>query len=181
MSLFQDTGDDSRTAAQRLRDALRGSGDEHAARFAASLGAFAGFPPERVAALYYAGLLHDIGTLGIAALPVGTADIVRWQDEWWDGCGSPDGLRWDGVPADAQYLQLALTAAAAESPDDALIAVSERSGRRFAPQHARAFAAWFAKTGGEPNDEPVPELHGVEDGDLDAALDALRAAREPSA
>lgn len=181
MSLFQDTDDDSRTPAQRLTDVLRRSGDERAATFARSLGASVGLSPERRAALYYAGLLHGIGTLGIAVLPEGTGDIVRWQHECWDGCGSPDGLRWDGVPADAQYLQLALVAVSADSPDDALVTVSEQSGRRFAPQYARAFAAWFAQTGGEPSDEPAPDLADVGDADVARARDALSALRGPSA
>lgn len=181
MSLFQGAGDDSRTAAQRLTDVLLRCGDERAARFAASIGASAGLAPERIAALYYAGLLHRVGTLGIASLPADTADIVHWQDERWDGCGTPDGLRWDGVPADAQYLQLALTAAAAESPDDALVAVSDQSGRRFAPQYARTFVVWFAQTGGEPGDEPAPELQSVSEADVSATLEAPAVLQRPSA
>lgn len=215
MSLFPDAGNDSRTAAQRAAEALHRCGaladraagraagfSERAARIAASIGASAGAPPERIAALYYAALLHGVGLLGnatleahdhtppralaaalldvpgvgaracaaIAALPPGTADAVRWQNESWDGCGSPDGLRWSGVPDDAQYLQLALVAANAESADDAFAAIVEQSGRRFAPQSVRTFASWFALTGGDASDTSVPELRDASEADVTSAL-----------
>jgi response regulator RpfG family c-di-GMP phosphodiesterase len=92
----------------------------------------------------------------IAALPVATADIVRWQAESWDGTGFPDQLRWSGIPKPAQLLHIAESFVSIADPDEALAAITAESGRTYAPEHARTFTTWFHTTGGEIAPLPVP-------------------------
>lgn len=92
----------------------------------------------------------------IAPLPTGTADIVRWQCECWDGTGYPDQLRWSGVPAAPQLLHIAKVYARAGDPEEALTAISMESGRTFAPQHVRTFSMWFHTFGGEVESAAPP-------------------------
>jgi len=105
---------------------------------------------------------------GIAALPSPVADLVRWQAEAWDGTGFPDQLRWHGIPAAAQLLQLADIVARTTEPDEALVIVGGLAGRGIGPDHANAFVRWFHLTGGEVEPVAVP-------------LDALRADATPPA
>jgi putative two-component system response regulator len=96
----------------------------------------------------------------IAALPPGTADIVRWQAECWDGTGYPDQLRWSGIPAPAQLLHIAAFYTGIAEPEEALNAIALESGRRFAPEHTRTFAAWYHRAAGkiEPIAPPYQAL-----------------------
>jgi hypothetical protein len=120
------------------------------------------------------------------ALPPHTADVIRWHREHDDGTGTPDRLRWDGIPAEAAALGIvhAFLEAVEDSdeprgPDEALFTIVADSGRRFRIELVRAFreliaadpASWDA-----PFDPAVPAL------DDDAALTALAAridARDP--
>jgi response regulator RpfG family c-di-GMP phosphodiesterase len=93
----------------------------------------------------------------IPALPLETADMVRWQHEAWDGTGYPDQLRWNGIPRSAQLLALADRYVRSPDPEDALAEIGMESGRAFSPEHVRTFALWYHST---PHDEiaatPVP-------------------------
>lgn len=105
----------------------------------------------------------------IAALPAAVSDLVRWQDECWDGTGYPDQLRWNGIPAGAQLLRLADLFARAADPEETLQAVADASGRTFGPEIAAGYLRWFHLTGGEGEA-------------MDAPVDALRAdATDPEA
>lgn len=86
---------------------------------------------------------------GIAALPEGTADIVRWQAECWDGTGYPDQLRWAGIPKPAQLLHIARAYLRNAEPEEALSAITMEGGRSFAPDQVRTFIMWFHTFGGE--------------------------------
>ncbi|HET9097683.1 MAG TPA: HD domain-containing phosphohydrolase [Candidatus Baltobacteraceae bacterium] len=92
----------------------------------------------------------------IAALPEGTADIVRWQAECWDGTGYPDQLRWAGIPKNAQLLHIARTYVRSSEPEEALSAITLESGRSFAPEQVRAFVMWFHTFGGEVESVTAP-------------------------
>lgn len=92
----------------------------------------------------------------IGALPATCADLIRWQDERWDGTGSPDQLRWTTIPRGAQILALADCFARIEQPEEALTAVSQESGRRFSPEMARSFLLWLHLNGGDPEATPTP-------------------------
>lgn len=85
----------------------------------------------------------------IAALPEGTAEIVRWQAECWDGTGYPDQLRWAGIPKPAHLLHIARAYVRNTEPEEALSAITMESGRSFAPEQVRAFIMWFHTFGGE--------------------------------
>jgi len=85
----------------------------------------------------------------IAALPQGTADIVRWQSECWDGTGYPDQLRWSGVPKAAQLLHIANAYVASADPEEALSEITMEAGRSYAPDQTRTFTMWFHTFGGE--------------------------------
>lgn len=84
----------------------------------------------------------------IDGLPAGTADVVRWQAECWDGTGYPDGLRWHGIPREAQLLHLAVLYHAAADPEEGLAEIGREAGRLFGPERARAFMLWFHSAGG---------------------------------
>lgn len=92
----------------------------------------------------------------IAALPEGTADIVRWQAECWDGTGYPDQLRWAGIPKTAQLLSIAAEYVRSTEPEEALSAITIESGRRFSPDQVRAFIMWFHTFGGEVESAAAP-------------------------
>jgi response regulator RpfG family c-di-GMP phosphodiesterase len=85
----------------------------------------------------------------IGALPPGTADIVRWQSESWDGTGFPDQLRWSGIPKAAQLLHIAETYVGIPDPDEALATITAESGRTYSPEQAHTFTMWFHTSGGE--------------------------------
>jgi response regulator RpfG family c-di-GMP phosphodiesterase len=92
----------------------------------------------------------------IAALPVETADMVRWQAESWDGTGFPDQLRWHGIPKASQYLALADRFLRQADPDEALRAIAFDSGRAFNPEDVRTFTMWFHLSGGQADLVPPP-------------------------
>jgi response regulator RpfG family c-di-GMP phosphodiesterase len=100
-------------------------------------------------------LRHDVPPKGaricekIAALPKGTAEIVRWQAESWDGTGYPDHLRWGSIPKSAQLLHIAVAYSQSPDPDEGLASICALSGRAFAPQHVRTFVMWFHTFGGD--------------------------------
>lgn len=85
----------------------------------------------------------------IGALPAGTADLLRWQAESWDGTGHPDQLRWSGIPKAAQLLHIASAYVNVADPEEALSFISAGSGRMFAPEQVRTFVMWFHMNGGE--------------------------------
>ena len=92
----------------------------------------------------------------ISALPAGTADIVRWHCEAWDGTGYPDQLRWHGIPRPAQFLHLAESFVDCTDPDEALTKINQGSGRIFSPEETRTFTMWFHSFGGEIDLRPLP-------------------------
>jgi len=85
----------------------------------------------------------------ILALPVETADMVRWQAECWDGTGYPDQLRWHGIPVAAQMLGVADTFLRYPDPEDSLGFIGMQSGRAFSPDAARTFTMWFHTSAAE--------------------------------
>jgi response regulator RpfG family c-di-GMP phosphodiesterase len=107
----------------------------------------------------------------IPALPPDTADIVRWQSEWWDGTGYPDQLRWHGIPQAAVMLGISDAYLRAADVEDALVSIVGQSGRRFGPDAARTFTMWYHITGGEPDAAEMP-IHalGVTDATTAEAL-----------
>jgi response regulator RpfG family c-di-GMP phosphodiesterase len=115
----------------------------------------------------------------ISALPAETSDMVRWQNECWDGTGFPDQLRWHGIPQPAQLLALAETYVRAADPDEALNAVGLQSGRAFGPEAVRLFTNWFHLNAGELTVQPVPadalRESELPDAILDAAADRIDA------
>ena len=164
--------------AADLTTGAPGQGSRIAA-LAVAMARMADASPRECDALYYAALLRNIGALGkaelserdvpahgaricerLAALPAGTADIVRWQAEAWDGTGYPDHLRWGSVPKTAQLLHIATAYVSHADPDEALAAISACSGRTFSPQHVRTFVMWFHTFGGEiePMEAPYAAL-----------------------
>ena len=89
----------------------------------------------------------------IPGLPPGTADIVRWHREHDDGTGVPDGLRWDGIPADAAALGIAHAFVAAiedpeepRGPTEALFTIAAESGRAFRIELVRAFREFIGSS-----------------------------------
>jgi HD-GYP domain-containing protein (c-di-GMP phosphodiesterase class II) len=148
-----------------------------------------------VTATWFAGTLADIGLLAIAlptdaaqqqrtlayadaplhgarivaafpSAPPRASDIVRWHREHDDGTGTPDRLRWDGIPGDAAALGIVdAFLATLEDPDEpraseeAAFVLEAESGRRFAIDLVRSFRE-FVLAGGwdEPVDIPLPPL-----------------------
>lgn len=115
--------------------------------------------PEGEGAVEEAGPLAaaDVALHGahlVAALPgvpPGAADIVRWHREHDDGTGVPDGLRWDGIPADAAALGIAHAFVAAvedpeepRDPTEALFGIAAECGRAFRIELVRAFREFIA-------------------------------------
>lgn len=100
----------------------------------------------------------------LAVLPAGTADIVRWQAERWDGTGFPDQLRWGGIPCAAQLLAIATRYASIEDPEEALLQITTEGGRGFAPENVRSFVMWFHTAGGEIELANPPALSGADAG-----------------
>ncbi|HEY8312800.1 MAG TPA: HD domain-containing phosphohydrolase [Candidatus Baltobacteraceae bacterium] len=97
----------------------------------------------------------------IAALPEGTADLVRWQAEAWDGTGFPDQLRWNGIPKAAQTLHIASAYVGLRAePEEGLACLAADGGQRFAPEQTRTFIMWFHTFGGEitPLEAPADSL-----------------------
>lgn len=99
----------------------------------------------------------------IGALPVETADMVRWQHEAWDGTGYPDLLRWTGIPRPAQFLGMADRFVRAHDPEETLGHIGLESGRAFNPETVRTFTMWFHRSGGEIEliETPVGALRDV--------------------
>lgn len=171
MALFQTSGGDPRERFSAVLACYGALGDAaalnprgFAARKAGAAVAFAGLAGLSATtcdALAFAGTLHAIGAIGatemqrwdvpvfsahlceeIAALPSGTAELVRAQAECWDGTGFPDQLRWKAIPDAAQFLLLADLALRAQDEDDALDRVNVESGRALSPRVAQVFIRW---------------------------------------
>jgi hypothetical protein len=148
-----------------------------------------------VGASWFAGTLADVGLVAIAlpaeagpqqrthayadaplhaarivaafpGAPTRASDIVRWHREHDDGTGTPDRLRWDGIPADAAALGIAHAFLEAvedsEEPRDgveAVFALSAESGRRFAVDLVRSFREFvLAGDWDEPPDLTLPPI-----------------------
>jgi response regulator RpfG family c-di-GMP phosphodiesterase len=103
----------------------------------------------------------------IGALPVETADMVRWQHEAWDGTGYPDTLRWTGIPRPAQFLGMADWFLSSHDPEIALGQIGLASGRAFNPETVRTFTTWFHLSGGEVELAEAP-ADALRDGPPDA-------------
>ncbi len=137
-------------------------------------------PTARIAAMLRWDVPADAARIceQIAGLPAGTADIVRWHMENWDGTGYPDQLRWHTIPVPAQILHLGDVAARVTDPEDALATVNLESGRTYAPEMARTYSSWFHLTGGAldaggaPLDALAPEASSAVDL-LDTMADRL--------
>ncbi len=160
---------------------------ERIASLAVLLAQQAEMPQAECDCVYFAARLRNIGALSdaasarfdipargarlcetIAALPPSVADIVRWQSECWDGTGFPDRLRWGGVPKASQLVHIAAAYVNAGEPQEAFTAVTEQSGRAFAPEQIRTFIMWYHGNGGDI--APISAPHG--------ALDPERASPE---
>ena len=85
--------------------------------------------------------------------------LVRWHHEWWNGCGYPDGLRFEQIPLGARILRVAdayasLTDARpfreAYSEQQAREHLVEWTGIEFDPRVVRTLLSL----------EPFPELKG---------------------
>ena len=124
--------------------------------------------------------LHGARIVGsLPALPPEAADLIRWHREHDDGTGSPDRLRWDGIPGDAAAL--GIVQAFLEAVDDseeprngteALFAIVAESGRRFRVELVRAFRDFIVANPIGWDEPLVPELPAL---DPEAALAALAA------
>jgi hypothetical protein len=106
------------------------------ANVAARFAVYRELDPEAVAATFYAGALHRLGTVRVviprdatarnaqiaswdeppagativaatSAFPPATADAIRWHREAFDGTGFPDQLRWQGIPETAMTINIA--------------------------------------------------------------------------
>jgi hypothetical protein len=119
---------------------------------------------QRRALAYADAPLHAAHIIAaVPGLPSRAPDIARWYCERDDGTGFPDGLRWDGIPADAAGLGIAHAFLEliedADEPRDALEAsfsLATESGRRFAVELVRAFREFVVA--GEWDVPHVPAL-----------------------
>ena len=55
--------------------------------------------------------------------------LVRWHHEWWNGCGYPDGLRFEQIPLGARILRVADAYAALTDERPFRPALSEKQAR----------------------------------------------------
>lgn len=78
----------------------------------------------------------------------GSAFLIRWSHEWWDGSGYPDQLVWDQIPLGSQIINLCDTYDAllndrpyrkAFSIEDTLKEIKTFSGVQFNPELAKEF------------------------------------------
>lgn len=110
----------------------------------------------------------------IAALPAGTADIVRWRAENWDGTGHPDQLRWSGIPKSAQILHIAADFVQAADPEEALGTITSQAGQTYAPEQTRSFVMWFHTSDAQIAPMPAPPRALSDDGaQMQAIFDTL--------
>lgn len=104
--------------------------------------------------------------------------LVRWHHEWWNGCGYPDGLRFEQIPLGARILRVADTYASltdARPFREAYVARQARehllqwAGLEFDPRVVRAFLSLeptkelqsYARQFGAPvTGEPFPYGNG---------------------
>ena len=77
----------------------------------------------------------------------GTAHLIRWHHERWDGTGYPDSFKWDEIPLGAQLLSIcdALDALLSPRPwrpalsmDDAMSELARFSGIQFSPAYVKS-------------------------------------------
>ncbi|HTD38800.1 MAG TPA: HD domain-containing phosphohydrolase [Candidatus Limnocylindrales bacterium] len=116
----------------------------------------------------------------IPGLPRGAADIVRWHREHDDGTGVPDGLRWDGIPADAAALGIAHAfVAAVEDPEEprdateALFGIAAECGRAFRIELVRAFREFIASAPDRWDAAPEVALPAPDRHELGTALSTI--------
>ena len=121
---------------------------------------------------------HIVASLPVA--PPAASDIVRWYREHDDGTGTPDRLRWDGIPADAAALGIANAFLEAvedpeepREPEEALFTIAVESGRRFRVELVRTFREFILTAGAEWDAAVRPELGAGGDDALIASLAAL--------
>ncbi len=86
----------------------------------------------------------------------GTAHLIRWHHERWDGTGYPDSLLWDEIPQGAQLLCIcdALDALLSPRPwrpalsmDDAIGELKKFQGIQFSPRHVGALLELVGEVG----------------------------------
>ncbi|CAN5847243.1 hypothetical protein BH24DEI2_BH24DEI2_18770 [soil metagenome] len=142
----------------------------HAGRVAAyalAVGRALGFDKERLADLYYAAMLHDVGKLGsglaltiedsqhpqrganlVASSPLLMAATagIRSHHENWDGSGFPDGLHKDEIPILGRIVAVADTfdllsseRGQALAPREVEQALALRSGHELDPELVNLF------------------------------------------
>ena len=101
--------------------------------------------------------------------------LVRWHHEWWNGCGYPDGLRFEQIPLGARILRVAdayasLTDARpfrkAYSEQQAREHLLEWTGLEFDPRVVKSLLALepFKELNGYAKEvEPEPDLNIIAD------------------
>ena len=138
---------------------------------------------ERLERLRIAGLLHDVGRIGVSgdrsdieleasvAHSILTSAGLRQEAEWvlhyherFDGSGYPTGLAGEAIPLESRIISVAdafeaLTGARshrqAMTPGDALAELAARSGTQFDARCVRALNELFG--GGDLNFDPAPD------------------------
>ena len=105
--------------------------------------------------------------------------LIRWNHEWWNGNGYPDGLRFEQIPLGARILRVAdayasLTDArpfrSAYSEQQAREHLIEWTGLEFDPRVVRTLLAlepFHELKGYAPEVEPTPDLNLIADELLD--------------
>lgn len=104
----------ARTA--QMRDAYTAAHQERTANLAAAMAWELRRSEQEIKTVYLAGLVHDVGKMGVPAgyailkdieVPWPIAEIVLQHHEWLDGSGYPQGLHADAIVIGAKILAIA--------------------------------------------------------------------------
>jgi HD-GYP domain-containing protein (c-di-GMP phosphodiesterase class II) len=112
---------------------------------------------------------------GVAGADRGAQLLVRWHHEWWNGCGYPDGLRFEQIPLGARILRVADAYASLTdarpfrepfSEQQAREHILEWTGLEFDPRVVRALLAiepFKELKGYAPEAEGTPDMSVIAD------------------
>ena len=117
----------------------------------------------------------------LPGIPPTASDRIRWHRERYDGTGTPDRLRWDGIPETAAALGMAHAftelldnGEGPADPNEAIFALMAESGRAFRVESLRAFRAFILASSGLGADPGPIALDPLLDDDAHLATIAER-------